>query len=225
MIRELIALPWRITGLYQVNCPVQVIRISPQNILSSDRCLMTAARQRSRPSKSLTWKIEAAQSGSRPSWIQFDPEMAPMGSLTSCRQVLQAGFWTSGLLRKLPSLSQGHASFNCGKVYVVLKEKVHILTIKVGMMNVYMLCLLRFLYFWNVLSSSFHDLPWSSMLCHSLRHMHSIHDAILRHFECLLLFLLSSRLCHCTNSYAFPLMFVIAMPFYIWTLLVYINSR
>ena len=140
VIRELIALPWHITSLYQVNCPVQVISIAPRNIFSLDECLMTAAHQRSRPSKSLTWKIEAAQSGSRPSRIQFDPEMAPMGSLTSFRQVLRVGFWMSGLLRKLPSLSQGRASFNCGKVYMVLKEKVHILTIKVGMMNVYMLC-------------------------------------------------------------------------------------
>ena len=84
---------------------------------------------------------------------------------------------------------------------------------------------LCFRLFRNVLSSSFHDLPWSSTLCHLLHHMHSIHDAILRHFECLLLFLLSSRLCCCTNSYAFPLMLIIAMPFHIWTLLVYINSR
>ena len=82
-----------------------------------------------------------------------------------------------------------------------------------------------FILFWNVLLPLFHDLPWSSTLCHLLHHMHSIYDVILRHFECLLLFLLSLRLCYCTNSYAFPLMFVIAMPFYIWTLLVYINSR
>jgi len=84
MIRELIALPWCITGLYQVNCPVQVISIVPQNILSLDECLMTAVHQRSRPSKSLTWKIEATQSSSRLSRIHFNPEMAPMGSLTSC---------------------------------------------------------------------------------------------------------------------------------------------
>ena len=36
----------------------------------------------------------------------------------------------------------------------------------------------------------------------------------------LLLFLLFLRLCHCTNSYALPHMFTIAMPFYNWTLVV-----
>ena len=41
----------------------------------------------------------------------------------------------------------------------------------------------------------------------------------------LLLFLLFLRLCHCTNSYTFPHMFTIAMPFYNWTLVVYINSK